>query len=1283
MKKILPPAQSMFWSGNLTSKVLLVFLLTGLFSASKVKAQENCQLLNSPTFNSFSAPINFQQSFTADCTANLHTVAVHAGAAGGRSPQPLGVLKIYEGEGTTGTLLYQATGLMNLLGDYVHNLSSSLVLTEGNVYTLSIYDPQGSNSTRYKGNSYPGGKLYIDGVETDFDIPFDLRFGPQINVPLNIEKFKFFAEDNQYTCIRAQNLAYQNVLWNGKPLYFSTSGVLKWDGNRWEHGPLLEREDFETTYWYSEFDTPLPPCSGWKEGVSGGCSSGLIESLVAVSGCSNPDDEDPIPSIYSGNIDALANQSIIIPVTIAGFQDFQTLQGNVDFGTGALALIDSVKSTEVLSDISGVDGSYHVIDNRLTYSYDNVEGNFSIADGSVLFYVYGHLVNTNQDDLCFTPFANEEATPHQFGRMVDGLPEITIPEVSFEQVCVSGGASVPNTFEFGDYAIPCPGSNLIIPVSYSGYFDSNADFIVRVDGNDVTSFPVGQFEFQIDAGILVGGINNIQVVHQLADFSVGHELAIDAYDTPELLVFEEEFDPEINQCPDYPLELTVVTDQDIIWRYSTDGGNNYSENANNKEFSVSSEGSNTVIVQVQVYNAAGCLSEEVHEFSISVQDIIAPSISLVKSYYPVWGLEEFSLHVDDLIIEEISDNCTDSESLILSFKEQGSSMIFTEANTVVEVEVRDASGNVSSTLLEVEMFDLPALSLKQKDYLSTYYSKGTNEEAIRVAAVGETPALYSRLSGSIDFGALFTGTGVVSLENTLPSALGEMSLSNEGSTVFFDIEFNRETQDEFSTAMNNSQSFDAAVEELNLLLSSGIFRVRFQPNLIITGRDSLIQPAAGESSFVIMGTESQATVNFEEGENTLEGISRFTVELHTEDDLVFDLPTEVSCASCLSDGSQFETVLNINGLNTQLSFLTLSTNPVSITFVDNSGHSFQIGTEDVIANRQYIINSREFSMEQLAKADVDNNGDINTLDVLQMRENIVGDRPSFVNAYGQSSPYNYLWVENGSYKKVENYSLAGIKLKSFDFKVFQMGNLYDEQSKLKSSDLEMALQVGSVSSKPGEQILVPVIANKFDAVAGYQFTVNWDNSMLDYIGVESASTPVMVGESRSAEGSIGVSWIENKASNASLVSGDTLFFLVFETLSTVSNQSSCDISISSDQTPAAAYDQDLRAQQVKATSGKVSFSVTSLIDLGNGYGIGNPTPNPMLGDCSIKLQLPVDQELTFTLYNNSGQLVSQTLFFTQGIHEHEIKGLDNLSSGMYILIVSGTGIQHSAKIVKM
>ncbi|NQZ11752.1 MAG: hypothetical protein HRT35_31765, partial [Algicola sp.] len=160
-------------------RVLALLLLVSLSNAYGA----DVVVTNSPTITGNSGLGHTTgQSFTATKTGVLTKIEVVLGGAGSGTS----TLKIYDGAGVAGTLLYTKTGIdlavdtVTSASDYTFHtitIDSTVSITNLGVYTFNL-TPATAMDINYAGSNYGDGQMYVsEGAQSGFDMIFKVTQG--------------------------------------------------------------------------------------------------------------------------------------------------------------------------------------------------------------------------------------------------------------------------------------------------------------------------------------------------------------------------------------------------------------------------------------------------------------------------------------------------------------------------------------------------------------------------------------------------------------------------------------------------------------------------------------------------------------------------------------------------------------------------------------------------------------------------------------------------------------------------------------------------------------------------------------------------------------------------------------------------------------------------------------------------------------------------------------------------------------------------------------------------
>jgi len=191
--------------------------------------------------------------------------------------------------------------------------------------------------------------------------------------------------------------------------------------------------------------------------------------------------------------------------------------------------------------------------------------------------------------------------------------------------------------------------------------------------------------------------------------------------------------------------------------------------------------------------------------------------------------------------------------------------------------------------------------------------------------------------------------------------------------------------------------------------------------------------------------------------------------------------------------------------------------------------------------------------------------------------------------------------------------------------------------------------------EPGQLVEIPVYASKGIQLEGFQFTLNYNNELLQWTDWRSGAVEITasnIGEVFTSRGMLTSSW-----NGDVVVSNESqpLFTLVFRAMD--HGQLRDQLFISSDVTRAEAYALGGAALDVKlAFRGDLA---------GDSFTLYQNTPNPFAEETVIRFALPRAEPATLTIYDVNGKVImSRLIDGVKGMNELTIHGSLLQSAGV-------------------
>ncbi len=306
-----------------------------------------------------------------------------------------------------------------------------------------------------------------------------------------------------------------------------------------------------------------------------------------------------------------------------------------------------------------------------------------------------------------------------------------------------------------------------------------------------------------------------------------------------------------------------------------------------------------------------------------------------------------------------------------------------------------------------------------------------------------------------------------------------------------------------------------------------------------------------------------------------------------------------------------------------------------------------VSTFDLVLITRHILGVDPLdSPYQLIAADANNSGQVTTADMVEIRKLILHIIPNFTNntswrfidaAYQFPNPANP-WQE--TFPEVFNVNNLSTDVMSADFIAVKVGDVNGSASTnsfAASEDRSVGIwpvQVADEAIRAGEEVRVTFKTNNLE-VLGYQFTLEFDNTALELIGIEEGvAKQANFGFSMVNEGVITTSW------NGQATTSE-LFTLKFRALK--DGQLSELLDMGSRYTKAEAYSPNGWPLDVVLTFDNRTTTP--------GFVLYQNTPNPFGDKTIIGFELPNADHIVLTLSDMTGKVLKVIEgYYDQGPH---------------------------------
>jgi len=251
----------------------------------------------------------------------------------------------------------------------------------------------------------------------------------------------------------------------------------------------------------------------------------------------------------------------------------------------------------------------------------------------------------------------------------------------------------------------------------------------------------------------------------------------------------------------------------------------------------------------------------------------------------------------------------------------------------------------------------------------------------------------------------------------------------------------------------------------------------------------------------------------------------------------------------------------------------------------------------------------ESAWQQIA-ADADQSGSVDEKDLTFVQDLILGRQQNFPKGSSwQFVPAAYIPPE-GSDRRTARLPAGSIlvetlaqHVKNVDFKAVKTGNVWREQDYPNEppSILDPSFSLPDLKSCGGGELLrFDMVVNDFVGIRGFQFTLQWDPSVMVFDGVENFNLPFLGKEDfhllAREEGKLTIAWYTPERPNTiKLPDGATVCTLLFRAVG--KHLSSTTVKFSDDPTPVQVLRDNLSTANVFFTMGSLGIEGKSTMQI--------------------------------------------------------------------------------------
>ena len=359
-------------------------------------------------------------------------------------------------------------------------------------------------------------------------------------------------------------------------------------------------------------------------------------------------------------------------------------------------------------------------------------------------------------------------------------------------------------------------------------------------------------------------------------------------------------------------------------------------------------------------------------------------------------------------------------------------------------------------------------------------------------------------------------------------------------------------------------------------------------------------------------------------------------------------------------------------------------NNFTIDPISNDDYLNGVTTLDLVMIQRYILGLVELeSAYQIMAADINNDRSISAIDLVDLRNVILGVTQEFTNNESWrfvDADQQFIDPNNPLSEPVkEQYEITPLAQDMIiDFIGFKVGDVNasaDAATTLAQSRSVFTLEMTDQRYSAGDIISIPVMVNRDINTVGLQFTAEFNPAGLIFAGVDSDELNVLpehIGFNRVDEGIVTISW--NDVDAQLVASNQSLMTLNFKAVQ--SGKLSDYLALNSSVTQSEIYNDNLETMDLVATY------VESNDLASTGFELYQNSPNPFADQTVITFKLPQASSATLSIFDATGKLVKVTNgSFDKGINTIQLSRNDLAVSGVLFYTLETEGFTDTKRMV--
>lgn len=211
-----------------------------------------------------------------------------------------------------------------------------------------------------------------------------------------------------------------------------------------------------------------------------------------------------------------------------------------------------------------------------------------------------------------------------------------------------------------------------------------------------------------------------------------------------------------------------------------------------------------------------------------------------------------------------------------------------------------------------------------------------------------------------------------------------------------------------------------------------------------------------------------------------------------------------------------------------------------------------------------------------------------------------------------------------------------------------------------NADAQVTIFGAHENPDPGETVSVDILVRNFDQIVGMQFTMEWDSTVLSYLGVSGFRlndfNSSNFGTSFISSGKLAMAWFDENLNGVTLDDSTSVFSLKFEVIGMDGDATPIDFTGSIAAIEIGDINGVLEAELIPGAVLVGTASTNTSTNTQRDFSLSQNFPNPFWDATFFPFHIEQSATINWTIFNTQGEVIyEEQRFFREGQHTIQLQ----------------------------